>query len=198
MKEINAIGLACPKPVMKTKEETDSGTSEIRVRVDNEIAASNVTRFLEGKGFMVKRAGAVPDIAVEGRKDQNGTEQSETQAPAAPKNGSWALLLLSDKIGAASDGLGDALMKAFLGTVAQSENLPCAIALMNEGVKMALSDRSTFDTLSDLVCKGVPLLICGTCVKHFGITDDIKIGVISNMFEITDTVFSASKPIVMG
>lgn len=201
MKEINAIGFACPKPVMKTKEEVDSGAEEIRVRVDNEIAASNVTRFLQGQGFAVKREGAAPDIAVEGRKAQNKADQAKTQAheaPAAPKDGSWALLLLSDKIGADSDGLGDALMKAFLGTVAQSGNLPCAIALMNEGVKMALSDRSTSDTLGDLVCKGVHLLICGTCIKHFGIIDDIKIGVVSNMFEITDTVFSTSKPIVLG
>lgn len=201
MKEINAIGLACPSPVMKTKEETDRGASEIRIRVDNEVAASNVTRFLEGQGFTVKREGTVPDISVEGKKAENGVEQTERQAsktPEVPKDGSWALLLLSDKIGADSDGLGDALMKAFLGTIAQSGNLPCAIALMNEGVKMALSDRSTSDTLSDLAGKGVPLLICGTCTKHFGITDDIRIGVISNMFEITNAVFSSSKPVVMG
>lgn len=196
MKEINAIGLACPKPVMKTKEETDGGAAEIRVRVDNEVAASNVTRFLEGQGFTVKREGGAPDITVEGRKTAAGKES----LPAAelPKDGSWALLLLSDKIGADSDGLGDALMKAFLGTVAQNGNAPRAVALMNSGVKMALGDRSTFDALSELEQKGVSLLICGTCTKHFGITDDIKIGVISNMFEITDAVFGASKPIVIG
>lgn len=196
MKEINAIGLACPKPVMMTKEETDRGAAEIRVHVDNEVAASNVTRFLEGQGFTVKREGGVPDITVEGRKTADG----KVSAPAAepPKDGSWALLLLSDKIGADSDGLGDVLMKAFLGTVAQNCNPPRTVALMNSAVKMALSDRSTFEALSELEQNGVSLLICGTCTKHFGITDDIKIGVISNMFEITDAVFSASKPIVMG
>lgn len=196
MKEINAIGLACPKPVMKTKEETDKGTAEIRIRVDNEVAASNVTRFLEGQGFTVKREGSVPDITVEGKKTGDG--KASVPAAETPKDGTWALLLLSDKIGADSDGLGDVLMKAFLGTVAQSGNLPCTVALMNSGVKMALGDRSTFDALSELERKGVSLLICGTCAKHFGITDNIKIGVISNMFEITDAVFSASKPIVTG
>lgn len=198
MKEINAIGLACPKPVMKTKEETDKGATEIRVRVDNEVAVSNVTRFLEGQGFSVKRQGSAPDITVEGIKTKAGAEHARPQTPETPKDGSWALLLLSDKIGGDSGGLGDVLMKAFLGTVAQSENPPRAVALMNDGVKMALRDKSTFDSLDELARKGVSLLICGTCTKHFGITDKIEIGVISNMFEITEAIFGTSKPIVLG
>lgn len=198
MKEINAIGLACPKPVMKTKEETDKGAAEIRIRVDNEVAVSNVTRFLKGQGFTVRREGEAPDITIEGIKTVSSAAQTLKQAQETPEDGSWALLLLNDKIGGDSGGLGEVLMKAFLGTVAQNKNRPCAIALMNNGVKMALSDMSTFDTLSELERKGVPLLICGTCTKHFGITDGIKIGTISNMFEITEAVFGASKPIVLG
>jgi hypothetical protein len=33
---------------------------------------------------------------------------------------------------------------------------------------------------------------------HFGITENIRVGVISNMFEITEAVFGTSKPIVIG
>lgn len=194
MEIIDARGLGCPKPVMKAKEALDDGAAEIRIHVDNEVAASNVTRFLGGQGFSVKRHGTVPDITVEGRKNADTVKQAADTAA----NGSWSLLLLSDKIGADSDGLGDTLMKAFLGTVAKSDNTPCVIALMNEGVKMALPDRSTCDTLCELEEKGVRLLICGTCAKHFGITKEIKIGVISNMFEITSAVFDTAKPVVMG
>lgn len=194
MEIIDARGLDCPKPVLKAKEALDGGAAEIRIRVDNEVAASNVTRFLDGQDFSVKRQGTVPDITVEGRKNADAA----TQAADTAGNGSWSLLLLSDKIGADSDGLGDALMKAFLGTAAKSDNAPRVIALMNEGIKMALPDRSTCDTLRELEEKGVQLLICGTCAKHFGITEEIKIGVISNMFEITSAVFDTAKPIVMG
>lgn len=194
MSEIDARGLDCPKPVLRTKEAIDGGAAEVKIRVDNETAAANVTRFLEGRGFSVKRSGAVPDITVEGRQAAAGGEKSAE----IPKGGEWSLLLLSDKIGAGSEGLGDVLMKAFLGTVAQNDPPPRVVALMNEAVKMALEDRSTFDTLRDIEQKCVPLLLCGTCVKHFGIENDIKIGTISNMFEITDAVFGASKPIVIG
>ncbi|MFR5880996.1 MAG: hypothetical protein ACLUEQ_09425 [Cloacibacillus evryensis] len=45
---------------------------------------------------------------------------------------------------------------------------------------------------------GTKILICGTCTKHFGITEAITIGTISNMFEISEAVFGTDKPIVLG
>lgn len=194
MQEIDARKMECPKPVLRAKEAVDGGSVMVKIRVDNETAASNVTRFLEGRGFGVKRSGTAPDIAIEGKQMKADCEKNA----GTSKDSSWSVLLLSDKIGAGSDGLGDVLMKAFLGTVAQSENPPLVIALMNDAVKMALEDRSTYDTLKELEQKCVPLLICGTCAKHFGITENIRIGTISNMFEITDAVFGTSKPIVIG
>lgn len=196
MKVIDARGLECPKPVLKTKEEVDNGSAVIKIYVDNEVAVSNVTRFLEGQGFSVKREGAVPNVTIEGDKNAGVELVKKTQ----PKPGAaLSMLILRDKIGADSDGLGEALMKAFLGTIVQNGDIPGVVALMNEGVKMAITGKSTADTLKELEQKGVSLLICGTCVKHFGIAaEEIKIGVISNMFEITEAVFSASKPVVIG
>lgn len=194
MQIVDARGLECPKPVIKAKEALDGGAVKLKILVDNEVAASNVTRFLKGRGLDIKREGEAPNITVEGEKNDVGVKTAAPEAKAA----SWSLLLLSDKIGADSAGLGDVLMKAFLGTIVKGATLPDAVALMNDGVKMALEERSTCDTLRELEQAGVPLLICGTCVKHFNITDKVKIGVISNMFEITDTVFSCSKPLVIG
>ena len=69
---------------------------------------------------------------------------------------------------------------------------------MNDAVMMAIGDSSSLDYLKELSDKGVKILVCGTCTKHFGVTEDIKVGVISNMFEITEAVFGAAKPIVLG
>jgi TusA-related sulfurtransferase len=45
-------GLACPAPVLKTKELLEStSSSSIRILVDNEAARQNVTRFLQSRGF---------------------------------------------------------------------------------------------------------------------------------------------------
>ena len=70
MVEIDARKLECPKPVLLTKAETDNGTEELRVQVDNEVAVGNVTRFLESAGYEAKREDA-PDgksFFITGRK----------------------------------------------------------------------------------------------------------------------------------
>ncbi|WP_288333676.1 sulfurtransferase-like selenium metabolism protein YedF [Cloacibacillus porcorum] len=192
MIEIDARKLECPKPVLLVKEEADKGTAQIRACVDNEVAAGNVTRFFESRGYTASREDGAEGIYITGKKSG--------EAAAVQKNGevSTAILFTSDKIGAPSDGLGEVLMKAYIGTLTKTSTPPSAVALMNEGVKMALPEASTLDTLKELEAAGTKILICGTCTKHFGITDQITIGTISNMFEISEAVFGADKPIVLG
>lgn len=192
MIEIDARKLECPKPVLLVKEEADKGTAQIRACVDNEVAAGNVTRFFESHGYTASREDGAEGIYITGQKSG--------EAAAVQKNGevSTAILFTSDKIGAPSDGLGEVLMKAYIGTLTKTSTPPSAVALMNEGVKMALPEASTLDTLKELEAAGTKILICGTCTKHFGITDQITIGTISNMFEISEAVFGADKPIVLG
>ena len=51
MVHVNAMGKLCPEPVIMTKAEIEKGSAEITVSVDNDIAVSNVTRLLQGKGY---------------------------------------------------------------------------------------------------------------------------------------------------
>ncbi|MEA5034663.1 sulfurtransferase-like selenium metabolism protein YedF [Cloacibacillus evryensis] len=191
MIEIDARKLECPKPVLLVKEEADKGTEAIRACVDNEVAAGNVTRFFESRGYEASREDRAEGIYITGKK-------SGGPATALKSEPRTAILFTSDKIGAPSDGLGEVLMKAYLGTLSKSATPPSVIALMNEGVKMGLPEASTFDTLRELETMGTKILICGTCTKHFGITEAITIGTISNMFEISEAVFGTDKPIVLG
>ena len=160
--------------------------------MDNEVAAGNVTRFFESRGYTASREDGAEGIYITGKKS------GEAAAVQKNREGRTAILFTSDKIGAPSDGLGEVLMKAYLGTLIKASTPPEAVALMNEGVKMALPEASTLDTLKELEAAGTKILICGTCTKHFGITDQITIGTISNMFEISEAVFGADKPIVLG
>jgi selenium metabolism protein YedF len=189
---VDAVGLDCPKPVILTKEAVDSGEPELLVKVDNEVAVSNVTRFLEGRGYTVKRTDEKGYMALEGVKSADNPEKPEA------KSADWGMLLLSNRIGHDSNGLGEVLMKSFLSAMEQNDNPPAVLGLMNDAVLMALPEGSTCDTLAELEKKGVRLLICGICTKHFGVTEKIKIGVISNMFEITEAIFGSAKPVVIG
>ena len=194
-KVADARGELCPKPVMMARELVMSGESAISVLVDNEVAASNVTRFLESSAYSVTRADASGHIVINALKGEGAA--SEVSA-ADQHEERRAYLLLSEYVGQESDGLGEVLMKSFIGTVAASSPLPSVVALMNGAVKLALEESTCSITLKEMEEKGVTLLVCGTCAKHFGIMDEINVGRISNMFEITEAVFGASKPIVMG
>ena len=158
--------------------------------MDNETAAGNVARFLESRGYAATRTDDASGINIRGVKS-GACEKTEKKA-------ALSILFKTDKIGADSDGLGEALMKAYIGTLPKADVLPSAIALMNEGVKMSLPEHSVCETLKELEAKGVKILVCGTCAKHFGITERVAVGAISNMFEISEAVFGAEKPVVLG
>lgn len=193
MVEIDARKLECPKPVLLTKAETDKGTEAVRVCVDNEVAVGNVTRFFENAGYTAQREDG-PDgrcFYVTGIKSGKAAEKASGAKTTA-------ILFASDKLGAESDGLGEVLIKAYLGTIAQSDTPPASIALMNEGIKLALPESSTLETLQEIEKRGTKILVCGTCTNHFGVTDQIKVGVISNMFEIAGSLMNADKAIVHG
>ena len=53
-RELDCRGLACPAPVLQTKEIIENELPNlIRITVDNEAAKQNVSRFLETQKFEV-------------------------------------------------------------------------------------------------------------------------------------------------
>jgi hypothetical protein len=148
--------------------------------------------FLKAKDSWLKKEYGEESIVLEAKIESKEGESTPQ------KKGSIGIMFTSDKIGAESGGLGDVLMKSCLGTLVQSEKAPSVIALMNSAVKMAVSGSSCHDYLCELRDRGTLILVCGTCTKHFGITEAVSVGVISNMFEITEAVFGTSKPVVIG
>ena len=55
-KTLDCRGLACPNPVIKTKELIDRGdVQQLTVLVDNAAAQENVSRFLQRAGFRGQR-----------------------------------------------------------------------------------------------------------------------------------------------
>ena len=215
MGKIDARGRSCPQPVMMTKVHVEKGEDEIEVFLDNAIAASNVQRYLEKNGYFVRifdedgsiiiRASVITEASLpaENASLPQATDGSTPPfpsvgpvpvAPAAARTRvSTAVLITKKGIGGDDPLLGEVLMKGFLGTVSQITPLPSVLALMNEGVKLAMKHTASLDHLTVLEKKGVRILVCGTCTNHFGVTSDIGAGVISNMFEITEALLASDK-----
>lgn len=53
MKTVDARGLSCPEPVIRTKNALTSGEKAYTVMVDNVTARENVSRFAMHQGYQV-------------------------------------------------------------------------------------------------------------------------------------------------
>lgn len=193
MIQIDARGKVCPQPVIMTKNALAENPAEVRVAVDNPEASQNVSRFLRSKGYATDVAQDGTNFVVTGaRGDTPCACESETETPAAPSR--KAVFISHSRIGGDDAELGEVLMKAFLGTLVQYDDAerPAVIALMNGGVKLAEKGTSSAEALQDYVAKGGSVLVCGTCLKHFGLMDKVGVGTVSNMFEIASALLGSS------
>lgn len=199
---IDARGLPCPQPVMKTKKGLDS-YNEITVIVDNETAASNVRMFAKSRGCdvdILPDGGAEFHIHIKSnsdvqKKNQMPSPESYTCETSDIKKRN-VIVLSSNIMGKGDDKLGEILLKAFIHTVTEADTIPDTIILYNSGVKLAVKGAVTSEDLSLLESKGVKILVCGTCVKYFNLENEIGAGIISNMFDIV-TVLSSANGIIM-
>jgi TusA-related sulfurtransferase len=66
MFEVNALGLACPIPVVRVQKAMASHPSEpLLVKVDNGTAREHVTYLAESKGYSVKTGQLKGEIHLE-------------------------------------------------------------------------------------------------------------------------------------
>lgn len=94
------------------------------------------------------------------------------------------LLVTNNRLGSGPEELGYILSRGFFRQLLENPDLPGKIIFMNNGVKL-LVDEEVVEVLSSLCEKGVELLACGTCLDYFGLLEEMRVGEVSNMKEIT-------------
>lgn len=192
---VDARGKPCPTPVMMVREKVLAGAEALTVLLDDAVAVANVDRFLGGAGYRVTREDTPDGVRLHAAR--TNVECAPAAAPPAPGDAA-TILIKSRFLGAESEGLGEVLMKSFLGAVALRDAPPQTVALMNDAVFLALPESSCAQTLREMEARGATVLVCGTCTKHFGVTDRVAAGRVSNMFEIVEAVFGANRSVVIG
>jgi selenium metabolism protein YedF len=192
--EIDARGLACPIPVLKTKDALEKeAPKEIVVFVDNEAAKQNVSRFLASKGYSVTTEEKEDEIRIIGVLESEACMPSSFVDKEESKK-KILILITSDKIGHGDDLLGEKLMQNFINTLKEMEGL-WRIVFMNNGVKLTISGSPVLDTLKKLETSGIRLFVCGTCLQHFGLLKNKEVGETTNMLDIVTSLQLADKVI---
>lgn len=193
MKEIDARGLACPQPVILTRKAMLAGEKQLTVRVDNAPAVENLKRLAGSQGYQAAVTGAEGDYAL--TLSGGAGEAEPAAAGAAAKAGDWSVLIGRDIIGAGDRTLGGNLMRMYLYTLVQGDEVPAFLLFINDGVKVPTLDEQAAEHLKALEARGTQVLVCGTCLNFYGLTEQLKAGTVSNMYDIVSAMGQSAKVI---
>lgn len=206
-KIIDAFGLQCPKPLVLAKKELDAGCTDLAVQVDNETAVKNLTR-LGGRKAMAVTVDVIEGGWLVSFAPGDGTQAVEPEIPQAAPAGStcgpagcgYAVFVNHDQVGEGDPELGRNLVKMALYTLSESDEVPSSLLFMNGGVKLIAgpdAEQQCVDNVKALEEKGTEVLVCGTCLNFFGLGDDLKVGEVSNMYDILSRMQEAAKVITL-
>ncbi len=79
-------------------------------------------------------------------------------------------------MGVGDEGLAILLLRRYLKADVDSGEPATRYVFYNGGVQAALRDAETLDLLQQLEKLGATILLCGTCLDHFGLADQIQVG----------------------
>lgn len=197
-KKLDARGKACPIPVVEamkllaTLQEGDI----LEIVVDNSIAVQNLRKMAEQKQFPAA-AEKIDEHNYKVTLTVTGTSSGETAETVECKPDSRldniVVVLSSNKMGEGDEKLGRALMKGFIYALTEQEHLPQTILLYNSGVNLSTEDSDSLADLKLLESQGVEILNCGTCLNHYGLTEKLGVGSVTNMYVIVEKLMQATK-----
>ena len=197
---VDAIGDACPLPVVKTrkaiKEMQGSGT--VCVYVDNEIAVQNLSKMANQLGYGVESSqesqGKYQVRLTVGEGEQgkdDAVDESQFICETSNHKQKKVVVIAGDCMGEGDPALGKQLLKGFIFALTQLEVLPGTMLFYNGGAAMTCEGSPALEDLRTLAERGVEILTCGTCLNQYGITDKLAVGEVTNMYVIAEKQMTA-------
>ena len=199
MLKVNAIGDACPIPVVKTLNAIKElkGADIIETLVDNETAVQNLIRMADKKGCPVKSEKisegefkVTIEVGEAALAQPVDTENVVCELPRNSKKNT-VVVISSKAMGHGGDELGTALMKGFIFALSQQEQLPTTILFYNGGANIPVEGSVSLEDLKNMEAQGVEILTCGTCLNFYGLTDKLAVGEVTNMYTIVEKMTGA-------
>jgi selenium metabolism protein YedF len=189
MKEIDCRGMACPQPVVTAKKALDeSAGEEFILIVDNLAARDNVERFARSQEAVVGVEEKGNDFYLHIRKTSGHDLGGRAQKPEKV-----VVYINSNVLGVGEEALGTLLMRAFLKVLLDLKPIPSKLIFINSGVRLATESSEALETLKTISEKGVEILSCGTCLDFYGLKEKLKVGIISNMYDIVQSLTEADR-----
>jgi len=192
MIKVNAIGDACPIPVVKTKNAIRElgGSGVVEVSVDNEIAVQNLLKMAKQKEYEAafeKKSNTEYIVTI----NVNGGEVSDTKpvTKATVKSDEIKLketivVIDSDKMGDGDEEFSKTLLKGFIYALSSQDIPPAKILFYNTGVRLTTEGSASIEDLKVLEKAGAKIYSCGACLNNYGLTEKLSVGEVTNMYDI--------------
>ncbi|MCI1726589.1 MAG: sulfurtransferase-like selenium metabolism protein YedF [Lachnospiraceae bacterium] len=195
---IDAMGKQCPIPIVMAKKKiAEMKTGSVTVAVDNETAVENLKKMAQQKGYQsadrkVGENSYEVDLTFEnaGAEDADGAEEI---CSISNDGGNEVVVISSDLMGTGDADLGKTLLKGFIYALASQDTLPKTMLFYNRGAFITTEGSDSLEDLKNLEEAGVTIMTCGTCLQHYGLSEKLKVGTVTNMYTITETMTKASK-----
>lgn len=203
-KTVNALGLACPLPVVETKKalETMTEAGTITVLVDNEIAVQNVSRFAGSRQLAAKseKTGEkefrividVPADKLGGGAAEAPADEAEPVCVMDGRRKGMVVAIGSNQMGNGAEKLGKSLMKAFIFALTKQDYLPETMLFFNSGAYLTCEGSDSLEDIKELEAQGVEVMTCGTCLDFYELKEKLAVGGVTNMYVIVEKMEKAS------
>jgi len=196
MKEIDARGLACPAPVLQTKNAIEEEKlNGIKIIVDNEAARQNVSRFLKSQGFDVSVQEKEGGFYLSGRRECRVCPGDVVAKKQDAEKKKIMVMVANNCMGHGDDDLGSKLLVSFLTTIKEMGDELWRLVFVNNGVKLTIDGSEVLSVLKEYEKDGLHILVCGTCLTYFNLLDKKQVGETTNMLDIVTAMQVADKVI---
>jgi sulfur relay (sulfurtransferase) complex TusBCD TusD component (DsrE family) len=107
------------------------------------------------------------------------------------------LVFTRDGMGFGERELQHDLLGKYLRLVVESEAQPAMLCFYTEGVRLVVAGSPFLERFAQLAQRGVPLLVCATCLNYYGLLDQVRVGTIGGMDGILAAQQTADKVITL-
>ena len=181
MKEIDALGLLCPRPVILAKKLIkEEDPTEFTVLVDNEIATENLSKMADQLGYVTKVEKEDKVYRVKFKKDEGKKVEQHYSKDE------FIVVFSSDELGVGDKEFSKKLLEGFIYSLSEKDEVPTYVVLYNHGVRLSTINENTVADLKKLESKGATVLSCGLCLGNYNLKEELKVGQVTNMDNIVD------------
>ncbi len=96
-------------------------------------------------------------------------------------------------MGHSSGDLSINLAMKFLTLINDADTLPSKILLYTDGIKLACEGSPVIGLLNEMERKGVELVLCGTCLNFYSLSEKVKAGIVGGMTDMIEAMQKAPK-----